>query len=227
MEFHLPKPFHNWREFAKEVGIIVIGIAIALSGELAIETINHHREIQKVREALNDEMAWNLAVAKQVSDHSGCSLARLDEIERWEKSWEDGRPIRLLRPIVVPGSYIYRTSVWRVTAGDAVSRMPFDERAVYASFYDGIEGIQGQRLTLIDAWDDLALHQHARRLSDEQLLNITGDIQAIRKATGIMISDYEILRDFAAKEQVSPGKLLDVDWIAKSLVDQCQPLLAD
>jgi hypothetical protein len=31
MHFHLPKPLHGWREFAGEVGIIVIGVLIALS----------------------------------------------------------------------------------------------------------------------------------------------------------------------------------------------------
>jgi len=30
MHFHLPKPLHGWREFAGEVGIIVIGVLIAL-----------------------------------------------------------------------------------------------------------------------------------------------------------------------------------------------------
>jgi len=30
MHFHLPKPLHGWREFAGEVGIIVIGVLIVL-----------------------------------------------------------------------------------------------------------------------------------------------------------------------------------------------------
>jgi hypothetical protein len=30
MHFHLPKPLHGWREFIGEVGIIVIGVLIAL-----------------------------------------------------------------------------------------------------------------------------------------------------------------------------------------------------
>jgi hypothetical protein len=29
MHFHLPKPLHGWREFAGEVGIIVVGVLIA------------------------------------------------------------------------------------------------------------------------------------------------------------------------------------------------------
>ena len=30
MHFHLPKPLHGWRVFVGEVGIIVIGVLIAL-----------------------------------------------------------------------------------------------------------------------------------------------------------------------------------------------------
>ena len=33
MHFHLPKPLHGWREFLGEVGIIVIGVLIALGAE--------------------------------------------------------------------------------------------------------------------------------------------------------------------------------------------------
>jgi hypothetical protein len=29
-QFHLPKPLHGWRQFAGEVGIIVIGVLIGL-----------------------------------------------------------------------------------------------------------------------------------------------------------------------------------------------------
>jgi len=36
MQFHVPKPLHGWREFAGEVGIIVLGVLIALGfGQLA------------------------------------------------------------------------------------------------------------------------------------------------------------------------------------------------
>jgi hypothetical protein len=30
MEIHKPKPVHGWRDFAKEVGIIVLGVLSAL-----------------------------------------------------------------------------------------------------------------------------------------------------------------------------------------------------
>ena len=45
MPVHLPKPLHGWREFAGEVGIIVLGVLIALGAEQLIQTIHSQREV--------------------------------------------------------------------------------------------------------------------------------------------------------------------------------------
>jgi hypothetical protein len=37
MHFHMPKPIHGWRQFFGEVGIIVVGVLIALSAEQIVE----------------------------------------------------------------------------------------------------------------------------------------------------------------------------------------------
>src|SRR6185437_9249744 len=33
VEIHKPKPVHNWREFLTEIGVVVIGVCIALAAE--------------------------------------------------------------------------------------------------------------------------------------------------------------------------------------------------
>ena len=45
MHFHLPKPLHGWREFAGEVGIIVLGVLIALAADALIERSNWQRKV--------------------------------------------------------------------------------------------------------------------------------------------------------------------------------------
>ena len=39
MEIHKPNPIHNFREFLKEVGIIVLGVLIALGAEQTVEAL--------------------------------------------------------------------------------------------------------------------------------------------------------------------------------------------
>jgi len=59
MHFHLPKPLHGWREFAGEVGIIVIGVLIALGAEQLVERLHHHSQVHGAIEKLRAEGAIN------------------------------------------------------------------------------------------------------------------------------------------------------------------------
>jgi hypothetical protein len=54
MHFHLPKPLHGWRAFAGEVGIIVIGVLIALSAERFAEYLHNRAQVRHGEEALTD-----------------------------------------------------------------------------------------------------------------------------------------------------------------------------
>ena len=56
MHFHLPKPLHGWREFAGEVGIIVLGVLIALAAEQAIETLRWHEKVERTKDLLDSEL---------------------------------------------------------------------------------------------------------------------------------------------------------------------------
>jgi hypothetical protein len=57
MEIHKPKPIHNWRELATEVGVIVVGIIIALSAEQFIQGLEWHHKISRAEEQMRLEMA--------------------------------------------------------------------------------------------------------------------------------------------------------------------------
>ena len=65
MHVHLPKPLHGWREFAGEVGIIVIGVLIALGAEQVVETVHGNAEVRQFRGAVSDELAYDLGAYKQ------------------------------------------------------------------------------------------------------------------------------------------------------------------
>ena len=62
MHFHLPKPLHGWREFVGEVGIIVIGVLIALGAEQVVEAVHHRSQVDEAIEKLRAESADNRRV---------------------------------------------------------------------------------------------------------------------------------------------------------------------
>jgi hypothetical protein len=53
MNIHLPKLLHGWREFAGEVGIIVLGVLIALGLEQVVEELNWHARTRASVSELN------------------------------------------------------------------------------------------------------------------------------------------------------------------------------
>jgi hypothetical protein len=59
MDIHKPKPIHGWREFLKEVGIIVLSICIALAAEQIVEYFHWRSEVSIARTAIQAEMTTN------------------------------------------------------------------------------------------------------------------------------------------------------------------------
>jgi len=57
MHVHLPKPLHGWREFAGEVGIIVLGVLIALGAEQLIEAAHWRQSARQASHAIQLELA--------------------------------------------------------------------------------------------------------------------------------------------------------------------------
>jgi hypothetical protein len=57
MHFHLPKPLHGWRAFAGEVGIIVVGVLIALAAEQGVETWHWREKVARAEDAMRIELA--------------------------------------------------------------------------------------------------------------------------------------------------------------------------
>ena len=55
--FHIPKPLHGWREFAGEVGIIVLGVVIALAFEQLADTWQWQHKIGRAEAAMRIELA--------------------------------------------------------------------------------------------------------------------------------------------------------------------------
>ena len=82
MHFHLPKPLHGWREFAGEVGIIVVGVLIALGAEQVVETIHWEREALHAREAISSELADHYVTASEIVIAQPCIDQQLATLER-------------------------------------------------------------------------------------------------------------------------------------------------
>jgi hypothetical protein len=72
--FHVPKPLHGWRQFVGEVGIIVLGVLIALGAEQLAQRIHSQEEVRQVRAALKSELADDRARWEYMSAAETCTF---------------------------------------------------------------------------------------------------------------------------------------------------------
>ncbi len=81
MRFQLPKPLHGWREFAGEVGIIVIGVLIALAAQQLAETIHWQRVASAGRASVGEEMEAQFFAASEMAIAKPCIDRQLQLLE--------------------------------------------------------------------------------------------------------------------------------------------------
>lgn len=190
MHFHLPKPLHGWREFAGEVGIIVIGVLIALGAEQVVETVHGNSEVRQFRSAVNDELAYDLGSYKQRLMLGPCVRARLAELDHVIASDRTGPPVRMHGLSHWPVSFSLRTSVWTGRTADVEARMPLQTRLAYAQVYDDLANYDVHRVDERNAWMELGEFDDAQELGNADLMKLRGLVSKLRWIDGIILANW-------------------------------------
>jgi len=82
MDIHKPKPWHNWREFLKELGTIALGVGVALAAEQTVEWLHWREQVAEAREAIASETTQNIAGSIRRMRTVQCTENRLDALAR-------------------------------------------------------------------------------------------------------------------------------------------------
>ena len=168
----MPKPLHGWREFAGEVGIIVLGVLIALGAEQAIETIHWHGQVSEFRQAVNEELGDDWAAYQYRIKQEHCVKQRIGELQQWLSAERSGKPMRLREEIGRPSIYILRMSVWKSSGSDVMNHLSMRARERYASIYDLADLVDQQLTNEGDAWRGLNAFNGQTRFAGEDLREI-------------------------------------------------------
>ena len=131
MEIHPPsEPIHNWRDLLIHLGVITIGLFIALSLESLVEYIHHRHIVREARENIRLEIEENHMAAqmdaKSLQDDIDLEQKIIDNIQLLRKHPKDFHgygSISNTMSLTAP-----QDSAWR-TARDsgALTYMPYDE----------------------------------------------------------------------------------------------------
>jgi hypothetical protein len=140
MHFHLPKPLHGWREFAGEVGIIVLGVLIALCAEQLVDNWSWRQKVAVVRRSLvselgNDRGRWEIDMAQ-----APCVLREVDRLDRWAVEGARGAAVPSTPTIDNQVAFFWMHSAnWNLAMGSqALDHFPIEEQLAFARLYDGI-----------------------------------------------------------------------------------------
>lgn len=136
MHFHLPKPMHGWREFLGEVGIIVVGVLIALAGEQLVEDWHNDSRAKASIAAVDAELAINAGVFEERTLQQSCEVRRLSEMEALISA---ARATHRLPQIAGIGNSIARPTqrgAWEEAQNSVVlDRWPRQDRLTLATIY--------------------------------------------------------------------------------------------
>jgi hypothetical protein len=114
MHIHLPKPLHGWRELAGEVGIIVLGVLIALAADALIERASWRQKVELADRNMRVEIERNRTNAAQYAILQPCADRVLD---RMTADLINGNTADLNRLHAIGEPFV--TEAWTATAWEA------------------------------------------------------------------------------------------------------------
>ena len=129
-------PPHGWSAVAWELGIVTLGVLIALGAQQFVDGIHQRNEVDQLTGALRSELADSRARWQRVRNSDPCTLQRLDALERWTAT----------APANAKLNRAYRLFVWNQHSGawdlaktsETTTHIPLRERLIIASLYDAI-----------------------------------------------------------------------------------------
>jgi hypothetical protein len=176
VHFHLPKPLHGWRELLGEVGIIVIGVLIALGAEQVVEALHNRSVAEETRRAIKSEFNDDLAALAVRASIEPCIDRRLDELRDLFAEWE--RTGRFTRPQWVAQTPAVDIKLTRYDAAQAAGRLallPSEEQFRMGAVANGLRGFDSIQRDEGEVWGRLRALQagsDALSIGDRPLLRI-------------------------------------------------------
>ena len=120
MHFHLPKPLHGWRAFVGEVGIIVVGVLIALGAEQAVESLRWAAKARAANSELHHQIALAWVFGEEREARHECADTYLVELaNKIASSPAQWRPVpanycgQTFSRVYTPPNRPWPTEVWR------------------------------------------------------------------------------------------------------------------
>lgn len=221
MHVHLPEPLHGWRQFTGEVGVIVLGVLIAIALEQLVEAIHWHGQVRDARGAIAEDMAQtNRAFAFRVAAHD-CIAARLSKLNDIIERSAAHQPVPRVGEVMPDIGNALFQNAWQ-TSRASQTLTHFDRHALrlYGSYYVNVDSIGG---FMAHEVDDLTV---LKVLEGDPARLGPSDISGLRVAVRHAMFDNDLIAGIA-QDALDTSKSLGVtvpEANRTRLVEVCRPL---
>jgi hypothetical protein len=204
MHVHLPKPLHGWRAFVGEVGIIVLGVLIALGAEQVVQMLRWRSEVASFRKAVDHELGRDLGIYRSAISGRDCATRRLAELERFLADAAAGRQDKLMRPIGHPFLQTLYFSVWDNKGGDVTDHLPLDLRISYGELYDEFRNNEKVLLNERDVWRSLSQFEQPVPLDNASQMRMRELLTRAEQFNASAAPNYEYIVTLARPLGIKP-----------------------
>lgn len=181
MHFHLPKPLHGWRMLAGEVGIIVIGVLIALGAQQVVQNFQQRSDANQARLAVRGELEVNMSRLASRGAQKHCLEDRMEEIQALLDNAGN-------KPSITAPGWVGRPQYWsmQTVRWDAIAQsgraalLPADDLADYGSLYSWMGNINGVMTSEQADWARLRALEHMSSLTPQMIFELNSTLQDAR-----------------------------------------------
>ena len=166
MEAQKPKTVHSGRDFLKEVGIIVLGVLIALGAQQLVSEARDSQLAQETRATARAELKASLDAFVNRRATQACINRRLDEVSTLLQA--------SAKPGYKPPTWIGRPQRWGFSSagwdaaaqGGRVALLSQKEQAAFGEIYARLHDFNALQLEEQRAWADI------RQLEDQPQVDL-------------------------------------------------------
>lgn len=190
MPVHLPKPLHGWRTFAGEVGVIVLGVLIALGAQQVAEYWDWRQKVNAAVGDMNNELgSGDGPEAYERLVLHDCVSAHLDSLRAAVEQGDRSKSRKLIDQFWLPNRTWDSLARDAANTADVAAHMPHERMLQYRIAYEMVPDMQ--------------------RLAEKELVDL-GHLRAL-PASGEQLTSDEKLSEIAAIEALK----LDNDTLAR------------
>ena len=208
------KRIKGWRDFLKEVGTIVLGVAIALAAGEAVDAWNWHQEVSIVEDSLDDELADSLFAAEERIKITDCQHRTLDALDDLA---DTSHGTLVIRNSPVSRNRVWGSAAWEAAvASGAIAHMPHDTRNNYSVLFSFVRLFRDLNIRQQELWATINAYRRPRPFTDTSRERFVETVAQLRSLTGTM--------NMAAKQFVEHARPLHIRLDPKDVAALDQPL---